>query len=110
MLVIELRTPCCTPSCFFCYYGLLRFLACFFLRFCFARFVSKTLLAAQIQEEGVRQASDSAMEFLFKHNFVVASASGSGRAVEGDSDGDYGVASTQLGQARILRSNRSILM
>ena len=68
-----------------------------------ARFASKTLLAEQIEGQGVAQACDKAMEFLLDHNFIVATAAENrqdGKKREGGSE-EYGVAPTQLGQARL---------
>lgn len=66
-----------------------------------ARFVSNTFLAEQVGAEALTQACNTALEFLLKHNFIVVVAPGR-RGPEGterDADG-YGVAPTQLGQAR----------
>ena len=64
-----------------------------------ARFCSRTLLAAQILEEEVHKACDSAMHRLLEHNFIVKSTVGE----SGEDCADYGVAPTQLG--RVSRSS-----
>ena len=79
-------------------------MACRFSFSALGRFLSNTFLAQHVDADDLSRASDSALEFLLKHNFIIVVGYGTARPgrEHGDEE-DYGVASTQLGQARRLR-------
>ena len=65
--------------------------------------MSNTFLAQQVDVDDLTRACDSALEFLLKHNFVIVVGTASSGEKQGD---DYGLSSTQLGQASGTKWNQ----